>query len=377
MRDYYEILGVERDADEVVLKKAYRKMAMEFHPDRNGGNVEAEARFKEVTEAYEVLRDPGKRSLYDRYGEAGLKRGAQGFHHFDLSEALNIFMRDFGGFAGFEELFGQGRNEPRDRRGNDLRASVQLEMSDIAKGAKRALKYRVLLACEQCGGSGAKKGTRPEKCKSCGGAGQVRRAQRSVFGQFVSVTPCPDCRGEGAIIKEACEICRGDGRVKADRSVNVEVPPGVSADNYITLRGQGHAGPRGGPPGDLIVTLEIEEDARFLRHGDDLVHDVQLSFSQAALGAEIPVPTPWGDEKIKVDPGTQAGTILRLRGMGLPHLGSGKKGDLHVRIGIWTPERLTPEMQQLFKDLAKVEGEPPASRAGRTFWDRMKEALGA
>ena len=377
MRDYYEILGVERDADEVMLKRAYRKMAMEFHPDRNGGNAEAEARFKEVTEAYEVLRDPNKRSLYDRYGEAGLKRGQQGFHHFDLSEALNIFMRDFGGFAGFEQIFGQGRDEARDRKGNDLRASVQLEMTDVAKGAKRALKYRVLIACDQCGGSGAKKGTKAKKCQTCNGAGQVRRSQRSVFGQFVSVAPCPDCRGEGAIIQEACEICRGDGRVKADRSVNVEIPPGVSGDNYITLRGQGHAGARGGPPGDLIVTLEIEDDGRFMRHGDDLVHDVQLSFSQAALGAEIPVPTPWGDEKIKVDPGTQAGTILRLRGMGLPHLGSGKKGDLHVRIGIWTPERLTPEMQQLFNELAKVEGEPPANRAGRTFWDRMKEALGA
>jgi molecular chaperone DnaJ len=382
MSDYYTILGVERDCDEAELKKAYRKMAMQYHPDRNGGDAEAEARFKGITEAYEVLRDPDKRAVYDRYGEAGLKRGGggdAGFHHFDLSEALNIFMRDFGGFSGFEEMFGQARGgrPSAERRGNDLRASVNLTMQDVAKGAKRALKYKVLVACEECDGNGAKKGTKPATCATCGGAGQVRRAQRSVFGQFVSVAACPTCHGEGTTISEPCDLCRGDGRVRADRTVNVDVPAGVSADNYITLRGQGHAGSRGGPPGDLVVTLEIEEDARFLRHGDDLVHDVHLSFSQAALGAQVPVPTPWGDESVKVESGTQAGTILRLRGRGLPHLGSGKKGDLHVRIGIWTPERLTPEMEKAFQELAKVEGEAPVSRAGRSFWDRMKEALGA
>lgn len=382
MSDYYEILGVERDADEGELKKAYRKMAMQYHPDRNNGDADSEARFKELTEAYEVLRDPDKRAVYDRYGEAGLRRGAggaQGFHHFDLSEALNIFMRDFGGFAGFEQVFGQGRGQPSadDRRGNDLRAAVALQLEDIAKGAKRSLKYKVLIACETCGGSGARKGTKPRTCQACGGAGQVKRAQRSVFGQFVSVAPCAVCHGEGTVIPDACEICRGDGRTRADRTVSVDVPPGVSGDNYITLRGQGHAGARGGPAGDLVVTLEIEDDPRFQRHNDDLVHDVQLSFSQAALGADMVVPSPWGDETVKVEPGTQAGTILRLRGRGLPHLGSGKKGDLHVRIGIWTPERMSPEMERLFKELAKVEGEPPVSRAGRTFWDRMKEALGA
>jgi len=382
MSDYYAILGVERDSDEAELKKAYRKMAMQYHPDRNGGDAEAEARFKEITEAYEVLRDPDKRAVYDRYGEAGLKRGGggeSGFHHFDLSEALNIFMRDFGGFSGFEEMFSQARGgrPTAERRGNDLRAAVSLTMQDVAKGAKRALKYKVLVACEECRGSGARKGTKPVTCATCGGAGQVRRAQRSVFGQFVSVAACPACHGEGTTITDACDQCRGDGRVRADRTVNVDVPAGVSSDNYITLRGQGHAGSRGGPPGDLVVTLEIEEDPRFLRHGDDLVHDVHLSFSQAALGASVTVPTPWGDETVKVDSGTQAGTILRLRGRGLPHLGSGKKGDLHVRIGIWTPERLTPEMEKAFHELARVEGEAPVSRAGHSFWDRVKEALGA
>ncbi len=381
MSDYYALLQVEKTCDEGELKRAYRKMAMLYHPDRNS-EPDAEARFKEITEAYEVLRDPQKRAVYDRYGEAGLKRGAggsQGFHHFDLSEALNIFMRDFGGFSGFEEMFGGGRGQPSpsDRRGNDLRAGVRLTMEDVAKGAKRELKYKVLVPCNECGGNGAKKGTKPAQCATCHGAGQVKRAQRSVFGQFVSVAPCPTCHGEGHTIKEACDICRGDGRVRADRTVTVDVPPGVSGDNYITLRGQGHAGPRGGAAGDLVVTLEVEEDDRFIRHNDDLVHDVQLSFSQAALGITLHVPTPWGEEKVKIEPGTQAGTILRLRGRGLPHLGSGKKGDLHVRVGIWTPERMSPEMERLFKDLSKIEGAPPAARGGRSFWDRMKEALGA
>ena len=374
MSDYYELLGVDRGADEVELKKAYRRMAMEYHPDRNS-SPEAEDRFKAITEAYEILRDPTKRMIYDRYGEQGLKSGARGFHHFDLSEALNIFMRDFGGFSGFESLFGNRGPSADDRRGNDLRAAVSLDLKDVAQGAKRELTYKVLVACETCSGSGAKPGTKSKKCGTCGGAGQVRRSQRSVFGQFVSVAQCPDCRGEGTIITQACEICRGDGRTRADRTVTVDIPPGVSSENYITLRGHGHAGPRAGPAGDLVVTLEVEEDPRFVRHGDDLVHDVQLSFSQAAMGAEVLVPSPWGDEQVKVEPGTQAGTILRLRGRGLPHLGSGKKGDLHVRIGIWTPERLTPEMLKVFQELAKVEGDPPASR--RSFWDRMKEALGA
>jgi molecular chaperone DnaJ len=379
MSDYYAILGVGRGADDAAIKKAYRRLAMQYHPDRNGGDREAEARFKEITEAYDVLRDPEKRQLYDRYGEAGLRAGAagQGFHHFDLSEALNIFMRDFGGFAGFEEMFGGGAAaRPEHRRGNDLRATIALTLDDVARGAKRTLTYKVLARCETCGGSGARKGTRPRPCGTCGGAGQVRQAARSMFGQFVTVGPCPTCGGEGRVIGEPCEICRGDGRTRVDRTVSVDVPPGVSAENYITLRGQGHAGPRGGGAGDLIVMLEIEEDPRFRRHGDDLVYDVQLSFSQAALGTELVIPTPWGNERLRVDPGIQAGSILRLRGRGLPHLGSGKKGDLHVRVGIWTPERLNPEMERLFRELEQHEAEAPGARGGRSFWDRVRDALG-
>jgi molecular chaperone DnaJ len=378
VRDYYEILECERDADENALKKAYRRLAMQYHPDRNGGDATAEARFKEITEAYEVLRDPEKRAVYDRYGEAGLKRGGGGggFHHFDLSDALNIFMRDFGGFAGFEEMF-TGRGGRGERRGNDLRASVQLTLDDVAMGAKKTLKYKVLVACDTCHGSGAKPGTKAKPCSTCAGQGQVRRAQRSVFGQFVTVGPCPTCGGEGHVIEKACEICRGDGRVKQDRTVTVDVPPGVSSENFISLRGQGHAGPRGAPAGDLIVALDVRDDPRFVRHGDDLVYDLPLSFSQAALGADVEIPTPYGAEKIKVSPGTQSGTLLRVKGRGLPHLGQAGRGDLHVRIAVWTPERLTPDMERLFTELARHEGEAPERVNGRSFWDRMKEALGA
>lgn len=379
MSDYYALLDVARDADDAAIKKAYRKLAMQHHPDRNNGDKGAEARFKEITEAYEVLRDPEKRQLYDRYGEAGLRGSAgqhAGFHPFDISEALNIFMRDFGGFGGFEEMFGARRGGPADRRGGDLRAAVTLTLADVARGAKKQLRYRVLVPCETCGGSGAKAGAGVSVCSTCGGSGEVRRAQRSIFGQFYSVSPCPTCAGEGQIIADPCPACRGDGRTRSDRTVSVDVPPGVSSNNYLTLRGQGHAGPRGGPPGDLVVTLEVEEDARFDRHGDDLVFDLPVSFSQAALGAELAVPTPYGEETVTVAPGTQTGTVLRLRGRGLPHLGSAGKGDLHVRIGVWTPERLTPEMEALLRQLGALEGAPPDVKAARTFWDRMREALG-
>ena len=379
MSDYYELLGVARDADDAAIKKAYRKLAMAHHPDRNDGDKGAEARFKEITEAYEVLRDPRKRQLYDRFGEAGLRGTAgqqAGFHPFDISEALNIFMRDFGGFGGFEELFGGQRHGGGDRRGNDLRASVRLTIADVAQGTKKQLRYKVLVACERCGGSGAEAGTSPAACATCAGTGEVRRAQRSLFGQFVSVSACPTCAGEGRVIGTPCSECRGDGRTRVDRTVSVEVPAGVSSNNYITLRGKGHAGARGGPPGDLVVMLEVEDDERFERHGDDLIVDLPVSFAQAALGAELAVPTPYGDERVVVPAGTQPGTVLRVRGRGLPHLGQDGKGDIHVRIAVWTPERMTAEMERVFRELATLEGEPPAGRVGRSFWNRMREALG-
>jgi molecular chaperone DnaJ len=373
--EFYALLGLPRDCTEAEVKKAYRKLAMEFHPDRNP-SPEAEARFKEITEAYEVLRDPQKRAAYDRYGKAGVGAGAGGFgfHHVDLSEALNIFMRDFGGLSGFESIFGGGRRQDP-RRGQDVRVTVRISITDVATGVKKSVRLRSLERCTVCAGTGAKPGTRPTRCSTCGGSGEVRRAARSMFGQFVSVSACPTCAGEGEVIREPCEVCRGEGRVKGDRTVTVEIPPGVSGNNYLTLRGQGAAGPRNGPMGDLLVMLDVKEDERFERQGDDLIFDLPVSFSQAALGAGFTIPTPYGDEEIRVPAGTQPETVLRLKGRGLPLLGQNLKGDLLIRVHVWTPERLSDDQQRLFQELAKIEGEPPKRSPG--FWSKLKEALGA
>jgi molecular chaperone DnaJ len=372
--DFYVLLGVSRNASEAEIKKAYRKLAMEYHPDRNG-SPDAEARFKEITEAYEVLRDPQKRSTYDRYGKAGLGGGGFGFHHVDLSEALNIFMRDFGGMGGFESIFGGRASRTDERRGQDIKVTVRLTLSEVALGAKKSVKIKGPERCGTCQGSGATPGSKATTCTTCGGSGEVRRAVRSMFGQFVSVAACPTCGGEGVVVKDPCEVCRGEGRVRGERSVTVDIPAGVSTNNYLTLRGQGAAGLRNGPSGDLLIMLDIKEDERFERQGDDLIYDLPLSFSQAALGGEHEVPTPYGSESLRIPGGTQPETVLRLRGRGLPILGQDGKGDLLVRVHIWTPERLTDEQEQLFRELAKLEGEPPKRAPG--FWSKLKEALGA
>ena len=376
MSDFYVLLGVSRDATEVEIKKAYRKLAMEYHPDRNGA-PEAEAKFKEITEAYEILRDPQKRAAYDRYGKAGVGAGGGGFgfHHVDLAEALNIFMRDFGGMGGFESIFGGGRARTDARRGQDVRVTVKLTLAEVATGVKRTVRFKAPERCSVCEGTGAKPGTKPTTCATCGGSGEVRRAARSMFGQFVSVSPCPTCSGEGVVVLDQCDVCRGEGRVRADRTVTVEIPAGVSGNNYLTMRGQGASGPRNGPAGDLLVMLDIKDDERFERQGDDLVFDLALSFSQAALGTAVTVPTPYGDQEVQVAAGTQPETVIRLRGRGLPVLGQTAKGDLIVRVHVWTPERLTAEQERLFRELATLEGEPPKRSPG--FWSKLKEALGA
>jgi molecular chaperone DnaJ len=372
--DFYTLLGVPRDCSEVEIKKAYRKLAMEYHPDRNS-SPGAEAKFKEITEAYEVLRDSQKRAAYDRYGKAGVGgQGGFGFHHVDLSEALNIFMRDFGGLGGFESIFGGGRRQDP-RRGQDVRVTVKLSLTEVATGVKKTVRLKTLERCTACAGSGARPGTQPSRCTTCGGSGEVRRAARSMFGQFVSVSACPTCAGEGQVVLQPCEVCRGEGRVKGERTTTVEIPPGVSANNYLTLRGQGAAGPRNGPQGDLLVMLDVKQDDRFERRGDDLVFDLPVSFSQAALGAQVTIPTVYGEEEIRVPPGTQPETVLRLKGRGLPVLGQSSTGDLLIRVRVWTPERLSDEQEQLFRQLATLEGEPPKRSPG--FWSKLKEALGA
>jgi molecular chaperone DnaJ len=379
MRDYYEILGVERNADADAIKRAYRKLALQHHPDRNQGSAEAETKFKELTEAYEVLRDTDKRAAYDRFGHAGVKGGAgAGYGGFSFSDALEIFMRDFGGF-GVEDLFGTARQRrgPTVRKGPDMRINLPLSLDDVASGVKRTLRMDVLDPCGQCSGSGAAPGSAPVTCSTCGGAGEVRRVQRSFLGQLVSVMPCHDCGGEGQRIEQACDRCGGRGVERASRDIEVNVPPGVSTGDYITLRGQGNAGVRGGPRGDVLVVLEVEEDPRFIRDGADLIHELPVTFSQAALGAELEVPTIGGSTRVRVTPGTQSGRLLRMRGKGLPQLQSTNRGDLIIRVVVWTPTSLSGEQEAIIRQLARIES--PAERVDegrdRGFWSRVKERL--
>lgn len=384
MADFYERLGIARGATTEEVKKAYRKLALKYHPDRNEGSKEAEARFREVTEAYEVLRDPEKRATYDRFGEQGLRGGpgSPGFGGFDFSDAIEIFMRDFGGFAGFEEIFGgrrggtSGRREPG--KGQTLRVRLPLTLKDVRSGVKKKIRVAALDPCETCEGSGAAAGTSPSPCPNCGGTGEERHVQRSVFGQFVSVGPCRVCGGEGRVIERPCPDCRGEGRVKEDREVEVEVPPGVGTDNFLTLRGRGNSGPRGGPRGDIIVLLEVQEDPRFIRDGENLLHELAVTFSQAALGDEVEVPTVEGTVRMTVPSGIQNGEILRLRGQGLPGLHGRGRGDQLVRIRVWTPQHLSKEQERILRELRDLETPPPsgAENGGdKGFWSKVKEAF--
>jgi molecular chaperone DnaJ len=381
MADLYQVLGVERGASDDDIKKAYRKLAMKWHPDRNNGSKEAEERFKEITEAYDVLRDPDKRAMYDRYGEAGLRAGAgAGFHHVDLAEALNIFMRDFGGFSGLGDLFGGAtRRSTGPRQGQDVKITVELSLAEVASGVKKTFTLKLLDPCDKCDGAGVEPGTKPEPCRTCGGAGEVRRAQRSFFGQFVSVMPCPTCSGEGVVITSPCKKCRGEGRVRGEHTLPVQIPAGVATGQYMTLRGLGNAGPRGGPRGDVLVVFDVQEDPRFERDGEDLYCEVLVSYPQLVLGADIVVPTISGTMTMRLSAGAQSGQVLHLRGRGLPRVNGSGSGDLHVRLQLWTPplDELSAEETELIQRLAQVAGQPPAEARPKGFWTKMREALGA
>jgi molecular chaperone DnaJ len=377
MADFYAILGVEKTAADDDIKKAYRKLAMTWHPDRNGGSKEAEEKFKSITEAYDVLRDPQKRAAYDRYGEAGLRAGGgAGYHHVDLSEALGIFMRDFGGFSGLDDLFGgrQGGSSPR--TGADVKITLQLTLAEVASGVEKEIKLKVLDACDRCAGSGAEPGSRAQQCPTCAGQGEVRRAQRSFFGQFVTVAPCPTCKGEGQIIESPCRKCRGEGRLRGDQTLKVQVPAGVATGQYMTLRGVGNAGARNGERGDVHVVFDVADDERFERDGEDLYTEVLVTYPQLVLGATVEVPTVTSTVALSIPPATQSGQVFHLRGRGLARVNAGGTGDLHVRVQLWTPERVSEEEEQLLLRLAAVQRSVPTDR-GKGFWAKMKEALGA
>ncbi|MBX6331399.1 MAG: molecular chaperone DnaJ [Gemmatimonadaceae bacterium] len=294
----------------------------------------------------------------------------------DLAEALSIFMRDFGGFGGLDEMFGGGRSRGGARSGADIKVTVHLTLAEVATGVEKELTLKLLDPCDRCEGTGAEAGTRPTRCSTCGGTGEVRRAQRSFFGQFVSVAPCPACAGQGKTIETPCKRCRGEGRVRAERTVRVQIPAGVATGQYMSLRGVGSVGPQGGPRGDVLVVFDVEEDPRFEREGADLYTEVLVTYPQLVLGADIEVPNVIGSISFRVPPGTQSGQEFQLRGRGLPRVNSSGNGDLYVRVQLWTPQSVTPEQEELLRALQRAEGAPPLTRP-KGFWSRMKEALGA
>ena len=376
MADFYNTLGVARGASDAEIKTAYRKLAMTYHPDRNNGAKEAEEKFKAITEAYDVLRDPNKRALYDRYGEAGLRGGAGGFHHVDLSEALSIFMRDLGGLGGLGDLFGAaGRAATGPRTGSDIKIAMPMTLLEVATGVEKTVTVKLLEPCDRCEGRGAEPGSSPTKCTTCSGSGEVRRAQRSFFGQVISVAPCPSCSGEGSVIAAPCKKCRGEGRVRGEKQIAVRIPAGVSTGQYMTMRGVGNVGPRGGPRGDILVVFEVEEDPRFERDGEDLYTEVLVTYPQLALGANVDVPLVTGSVNLQVPSGTQSGQVFNLRGRGLPRINSSSTGDLHVRLQLWTPDNLSDEEKALLARLAEVQTVPAPRPKG--LWSKIRESLGA
>jgi len=364
-RDYYEVLGVGRSATQEEIKRAYRKLALQHHPDRNPNNAVAEARFKEINEAYEVLSDDGKRQRYDTFGHAGAQ-GTPGF--------------DFGGFGGvndiFEMFFGAAgaRQRTGPRAGPDLRLDLAITFEEAAFGVERELTIPRAQACSTCRGSGAEAGTSPKTCPQCRGTGQVRRASQSIFGQIVNVAACPTCRGEGTVIEKPCRDCGGRGQVPGEKTVRVKIPAGVDTGSQIRLAGEGEPGPRGGPAGDLYLEITVKAHPTLRRHGTDVIYELPVSVAQAALGDRVEVPTIDGPSEITIPAGTQYGTTFRLHGHGIPHLRSGRRGDEIIFVRVVIPKNLTEAQRKALQELGGVTGKPHPIEKG--FFDRFREAIG-
>jgi len=365
-RDYYEVLGVDRSATPEEVKKAYRQLARRYHPDVSDES-NTEALFKEVNEAYEVISDADKRAAYDRFGHAGPGMGNFGFD-FGFRDPFEIFQDVFGRGFGFRT---SARRGPR--RGADLRYDLELTFEEAVFGCEKAIEVTRYEVCPECKGSRAEPGTNPVHCSECNGTGQVRRVQRSILGSFVSVTSCPTCRGEGKTIPIPCQACKGEGRVYTTRKLSVTIPPGVDHGTQIRLAGEGEMGERGGPHGNLYVVLNVEPHPTFQRRGDDILVELQINVAQAALGAEVKVPTLEDEETISIPAGTQSGTVLRLRKRGVPHLQRNGRGDELVLVRVAVPDKLSREQKRLFKELGETLEPETVWQEKRGFLDELRE----
>ena len=377
-RDYYEVLEVPKNATSDEIKKAYRKMAIKYHPDKNPDDKDAEEKFKEAAEAYEVLSNPDKRSRYDQFGHAGLN-GQQGFSGMDdiFSHFGDIFSDLFGGGGGgfsFSSGFGGGGRQAQRHvnRGSNLRLRVKLNLSEINEGVKKKVKVNKFIPCQHCGGSGAKDNSF-ETCPTCNGRGQTVKIQNSIFGQMQTVTTCPNCGGEGKIIKNKCPECQGNGIVKSEEIIELNIPAGVADGMQLSVRGKGNAGARNGIAGDLIILIEEEKDKNLERDGNDLIYNLFISFPQAALGATVEVPIIDGTMEVKIPAGTQSGEIIKLRNKGLPELNGYGRGDLLVNVNVWTPQHLNKEEEKIMKSLLESENMNPSSDNDKNPFKRFKK----
>lgn len=385
-RDYYEVLGVSRNATQDEIKKAYRKLAMQYHPDRNPGNKEAEGKFKEATEAYEVLSDPEKRKRYDQFGHEGMRYGTDFHEYTDINDILNSFRDIFWGtgFGGsiFDDFFGgstssKTRRSETSPRGSDLRVKIKLTYEEIATGTSKKIKIKRYQKCSTCNGTGAKKGTGFKTCPVCQGTGEIRKVSRSILGQFVNITTCNKCGGEGKIISDPCLFCNGEGRVLEEATISVNIPAGVSSGNYLTLSGQGNAGKRGGANGDLIVVFEEIPHEFFTREGDNVIYELNLSIPEAILGGEVEVPTLTGKAKIKLEPGLSPGKILRMKGKGFPNVNSNKYGDQLIHINIYVPQKISAYEKELIEKLMNSQNFKPKERTkkSKNVFEYFKDIL--
>lgn len=381
-RDYYEILGVAKGSSQDEIKKAYRKVAMQYHPDRNPGDKSAEEKFKEAAEAYEILSDADKRSQYDRFGHAGVSGNGRGHGpgHMNMDDIFSqfgdifgddIFGSFFGGGAGTRTRGGQ---RARGVRGSTLRIKLKLNFEEIAKGVTKSIKVKKYIPCGTCSGSGAKDKGSVQTCSSCGGSGQVRKVTNTFLGQMQTVTTCPTCNGEGSVITAKCTACKGEGRVFSDETVTIDIPAGVQEGMQLNVSGRGNAGERGGPPGDLIVLIEEEPHPELVRDGLNIAFELHISFPDAVFGTQVEVPTIDGRAKIKIPAGTQSGKIFRLKGKGFPAVNSYEKGDQLIHVNVWTPQNLTSEERAMLEKLNNSSNfKPNPDKNERSFFDKVRE----